>query len=169
MTKYFEDVAIGEETDLGAYTFTAEEIVRFAKEYDPQPFHLSDEAARQTYFGRLAASGWHTAAIYMKLMSRHRIKLVDAAKARGETPALWGPSPGFRDLNWVKPVYAGDTISYRSRITEKKELRSKPELGLVAFLNEGRNASGEVIFSFLGQIFVERRKAGDRLEVRGDR
>jgi len=158
MSQYFEDVAIGEATELGSYTFTAEEIIAFAARFDPQPFHLSDEGARATYFGKLAASGWHTAAVYMKLMSRHRANLVEAAKARGETPAAWGPSPGFRDLRWTKPVYAGDTISYRSRIVEKKELRSKPTLGLVGFTNEGRNAAGEVIFSFLGSIFVERRR-----------
>lgn len=153
---WFEDVRIGETVDLGRYEFTAERIIDFARRFDPQPFHLDREAARASHFGDLCASGWHTAAVWMKLR-------VDEFKARAmerginEPLDAIGPSPGFQDLRWLKPVYAGDIIAYTTRVTEKRELRSRPQWGLVSSRNEGFNQSGERVFAFSGHVFMRKR------------
>lgn len=156
---YLEDVAIGKPVPLGSHTFTAEEIVAFASQYDPQPFHLDDAAAAKTHFGRLCASGWHTAAIYMRLLVAHRKKVQAEAAAGGGPVARWGPSPGFREMKWLKPVYAGDTISYATEPVEARPSQSRPGWGLVFSNNTGVNQHGEPVFSFIGSAFVERRPA----------
>ncbi|MBI3673528.1 MAG: dehydratase, partial [Rhizobiales bacterium] len=128
-----------------------------ARKFDPQPFHVDDEAAARGPFGRLAASGWHTAAAWMKcyVASNH------AAEARlatdGKALPEGGPSPGFTNLRWTKPVYPGDTVSYRSVITGKREMATRPKWGIVLSLNEGRNQAGELVFGFEGKVLVARR------------
>lgn len=154
---WFEDLQIGERRDLGSFTFTAEDIIRFARAYDPQRFHLSDEEARKTHFGRLCASGWHTASVWMKLM----VASLDLEHAGGGPSARLGPSPGFTDLKWIKPVFAGDTISYSSTLVEKAEIRSRPQWGLALHRNEGVNQDGVLVFSFTGKVFVARKPAGE--------
>jgi acyl dehydratase len=109
--KFFEDIAVGDRIELGCHTFTADDIKSFARRYDPQPFHVDEAAAARTHFGALVASGWQTAAIWMRLMVEHHRREADAMRARGEPVAELGPSPGFRDLKWLKPVYVGDTVS----------------------------------------------------------
>ncbi|PLX35683.1 MAG: dehydratase, partial [Hyphomicrobiales bacterium] len=127
MSKYFEDIHLGEQADLGSYQFTAEEIIRFAAAYDPQPFHVDEARAADSHFGGLIASGWHTAAIWMKLMVAYQTRLARTRglPEHGERPKM-GPSPGFREMKWMAPVRAGDTIRYTSRVTEKIDLSSKP-------------------------------------------
>ncbi|MEO9527043.1 MaoC family dehydratase [Roseibium sp.] len=159
MTAFFDDIEVGDTLDLGAHTFTREEIIRFAEKYDPQAFHLSEEGAARTHFGRLCASGWHTAAVFMKLWVAACKTLDDAERAAGRTPARLGPSPGFEDLKWIKPVYAGDTLRYRHVVTGKTESRSRPEWGLVHFDMSAVNQDGRLAFSFKGTVFVERRKS----------
>ena len=117
--KYFEDLVIGAQTDFGSYEVTREEVLDFARKYDPQPFHLSDEHAAKTHFGRIAASGWHTCAMTMAVIAR---KVVD------QDQAGLG-SPGVDELRWLKPVYPGDTLHVRGEIIEKTPSRSKPHLG----------------------------------------
>ncbi|MGH6861040.1 MAG: MaoC/PaaZ C-terminal domain-containing protein, partial [Phyllobacterium sp.] len=95
---------IGVEIDLGTYTFTADEIIAFAEKYDPQRFHVDPEAARHSNFGALCASGWHTTAVWMRLNVKNMKSLVRAARQRGEQPPQFGPSPGFENLKWLKPV-----------------------------------------------------------------
>ena len=92
--RYFEDMSVGERTELGSHTFTADEIKAFAQKFDPQRFHVDEAAAAGSHFGRLCASGWHTAAVYMRLFVAFEQREADAARARGETPARDGPSPG---------------------------------------------------------------------------
>ena len=128
MSDFFEDLVVGTRLDLGAHTFTADEIVAFARRYDPQPFHLDARAAADTHFGRLAASGWHTAVIWMKLYVEHRQAVVAALEARGQTPSRPGPSPGFRDLKWRKPVHPGDTVRYSTTLSGK-HAASRPGWG----------------------------------------
>ena len=159
MTKYFEDITVGETIELGSHTFRADDIIRFAEKYDPQPFHLSEEGAAKTHFGRLCASGWHTAAIFMKLLVATTKRLVREAEAEGRTPARIGPSPGFDQLKWIKPVFAGDTLTYRRVVTGKTESRSRPEWGIVHSDMEARNQDGVVVFSFKANVFVERKPA----------
>lgn len=159
---WFEDIEIGTISELGSHTFTREDIIAFAEKYDPQPFHLDEEAAKQTHFGGLVASGWHTAAVWMKLMieSRRGAPEAEVPPAPDGRPApKGGPSPGFLNLKWLKPVRAGDTIFFRSTVAEKIDLKSRPMLGIVRSRNEGFNEQGELVFTFLGQGLIERRDA----------
>lgn len=157
MSDYFEDVTIGETVELGSHRFTREDIMSFASRFDPQRFHVDEAAAQDSLFGGLCASGWHTACIWMRLMAAHRAKLAEEVAASGRIPAPRGPSPGLRELKWLKPVYPGDVITYRSTPQEKIELNSKPDWGLLVTFNEGVNQDGERVFSFIGQLFVARR------------
>jgi acyl dehydratase len=154
----FEDRVIGETVDLGSHTFTREEIVAFAREYDPQPFHLDEDAARASLFGALCASGWHTAALFIRGIITTRQNANAEALARGVRLATYGPSPGFRDLRWFKPVYVGDTVSYRMRLIEKTDLKSRPNRGLLASAVQGRNQKGEIVFAVTSQILADRRQ-----------
>src|ERR1700759_1876300 len=108
--RFFEDLEIGQQRELGSFTFTAELIKKFAAQFDPQRFHLSEEEGRKSLFGGLAASGWHVGSVCMKLMVADAQRLMKEAVARGEAVAVWGPSPGFRELRWLKTGLAGDTI-----------------------------------------------------------
>ncbi|MEE1658013.1 MaoC family dehydratase [Microvirga sp. CF3062] len=154
---FFEDLVIGETEELGSYTFTPDEIVRFARQYDPQPFHVDAEVAKNSLFGALCASGWHTASVWMKHMVGHRDQIRTYALAHGQRPARLGPSPGFSNLKWLKPVYAGDTITYRTTVTAKRPSASRPGWGLVFHHNTGTNQHGEAVFAFDGMVFWERR------------
>jgi len=154
---YFEDLVIGETEVLGSYTFAPDDIIGFAKQFDPQRFHVDAEAAKDSLFGALCASGWHTASVWMKQMVGHRSRIRENALAHGARPARLGPSPGFTDLKWLKPVYAGDTITYRSTVTGKRVSNSRPGWGLVFHHNSGINQHGEEVFSFEGMVFWERR------------
>jgi len=157
---FFEDISVGGRREVGSFTFTADEIKRFARKYDPQRFHLSEEEGRKSLFGGLAASGWHVASVCMKLMVTNTQRLAGEAAARGEMVGASGPSPGFRDLRWIKPVMAGDTITYSSEIESKRVSNSRPEWGIVQIRNTGTNQRGELVFSYLGSGFVPRRNPG---------
>jgi len=157
--EYFEDLRVGERIDLGSHSFTLDEIKAFASRYDPQPFHLDEAAAAASHFGRLCASGWHTAAVWMRLMIDYRRRDDDARRARGEPIAQLGASPGFRDLRWLKPVYAGDTIAYATEVVATRLSKSRPGWGLMTICNTGANQHGELVISFLSTSFVERRSA----------
>ena len=161
--KYFEDLKVGEKAELGHFTFTADAIKRFARAYDPQPFHLDEAAAATGPFGGLCASGWQTAAVWMRLMIDFRIRNADTDTPDGAPPAM-GPSPGFDDMKWLKPVYAGQTITYSTEITALRESRSKPKWGIMTSLNEGRNDAGELAFSFTGHVFIERRPVAEQVQ-----
>lgn len=156
---FFEDIKVGDRMELGSYTFTPELIVTFAQKFDPQPFHLDEEAGKKSLFGGLSASGWHTAAVWMKLMVASRLKENEERLARGEPPVMVGPSPGFRDLKWLKPVLAGDTVSYVSEVTAVRASASRPEWGLVEMHNTGTNQRGETVYSFIGTVFLPRQPA----------
>ena len=155
--KFWEDIAVGERAEVGRYTFTTDNIKAFARRFDPQPFHLDEAAAARSHFGALCASGWHTASVWMKRMVGYRDRTRTDALARGERPARLGPSPGFSNMKWVKPVYAGDTIAYRSTVTAKRASASRPGWGLVFHHNTGTNQHGEEVFAFDGMVFWERR------------
>ncbi|MBX6425672.1 MAG: MaoC family dehydratase [Variibacter sp.] len=154
---YLEDIRIGARREIGRHTFTAEEIKSFASRYDPQPFHLDEEAAARSHFGRLCASGWHTAAVCMRLLIEDRKRQVAAMQARGEPVAAWGPSPGFRDLKWLKPVYAGDTITFETEPVEARPSQSRPGWGVLTLRHTGTNQHGEIVYSILVSAFVPRR------------
>jgi acyl dehydratase len=152
---FFDELVIGENYELGSLLFTPEEIVAFARSFDPQPFHMDEEAARRSSFGALCASGWHTAAGWMASMVSHR-RRQEAMLAPSMAPRL-GPSPGFKNLRWLKPVYAGDRITYHSTVADKRASLSRPEWGLFFHHNTGVNQNGETVFSFDGCVFIERK------------
>jgi len=151
--QYWEDIEIGARRELGTYTFTESEIIAFARKYDPQIFHIDPQAAKQTVFGGLIASGWHTIAVWMKLAIAGRG--IEAKEDRGVLRA--GVSPGFQDLRWLKPVRPGMTLTYSSEVSGKVESRSRPEWGLVMSRNEARDETGALVMSFIGKGFVQRR------------
>jgi len=155
--RFFEEMALGQRRDVGSFTFTAEAIKRFAAQFDPQRFHLDEEAGRNSLFGGLAASGWHVGSVCMKLLVADAQRQSAEAAARGEEVAIWGPSPGFRDLRWIKPVLAGDTISFASEIVGLRTSETRPEWGIVQVRHSGTNQRGELVYSLLATAFVPRR------------
>jgi acyl dehydratase len=157
---FFEDIEVGQRSELGSFTFTAEAIKKFAVQFDPQRFHLDEEEGRKSLFGGLAASGWHVGSVCMKLLVADTQRRAKAAAARGETVAVWGPSPGFRELRWIRPVLAGDTISFASEVVEMRTSDSRPQWGIVQASNTGTKQHGEPVFSVLATAFVPRRGAG---------
>jgi len=144
--RYFEDFTPGQVIELGRYTITRDEIIAFAKQFDPQPFHLDEEAAKKTIFGGLLASGWHTAAISMRLLYDGVVK---------DTVSLG--SPGVDELRWVKPVRPGDTLSARLTVLECVPSRSKLDRGVVRSAIELRNQHGEVVVTSKGLSLFGRR------------
>jgi acyl dehydratase len=146
---YFEDLVLDAERDFGTYDVKREEVIEFASKYDPQPFHLSDEAAAKTHFGRLAASGWHTAAMTMAVIAR---KVVD------DEQAGLG-SPGIDELRWKKPVYPGDTLHVRGKIIEKTASRSRPDIGSFRTLTTVTNQHGDEVMTFKSIVLIRRRPA----------
>jgi acyl dehydratase len=157
--KFFEDLAIGQRFEVGRHTFAAEDIKAFAVRFDPQLFHVDEEAAKRSHFGALCASGWHTASTWMRLMIEHNRREDEKRRARGEPVAVFGPSPGFRELKWLKPVYVGDAITYATEIIELRPSKSRPEWGIMAIRNTGTNQRDEPVISFVSTSFVERRQA----------
>lgn len=155
--KYFEDIVVGERIAIGRHTFTADEIKAFATRFDPQPFHVDEAAAERSHFGRLVASGWHSAVVWMRMMVAGRRREAEAARSRGEPVAGMGPALGLRELKWLRPVYADDTIDYESEIIETRPSDSRPNLGLLTVRTTGVNQRGELVISFVSITFVERR------------
>lgn len=135
--QYFEDIVPGAARETAGRTFTAEAIIAFARQFDPQPFHIDPEAAKQSSFGGLVASGWHTASTVMRLM-------VDAAI---DLDASLG-SPGFDDLVWLRPVRPGDTVRARMTCIDKTPSKSRPGIGSARFTTEVFNQRDELVMSF---------------------
>ena len=146
---YWEDLPVNTIIALGSVTVDRDEVLAFAGQYDPQPFHLNDEAAAQSMFGKLAASGWHTCSMAMGLMVRNFLH---------ESSSLG--SPGLEKLQWLKPVYPGDTLTLRQRITESRPMNSRPDVGLVRTLWEMFNQHGEQVLLMDGYGMFRRRTPG---------
>ena len=144
---YFEDLELGLETYYGSYAVTREEVLEFAHKYDPQPFHVSDEAAARTHFGRIAASGWHTAAMTMAVIARYVVEHEQAGLG----------SPGIDDLRWKKPVYPGDTLHVRGTVVEKTPSRSRPEIGSFRTDTIVTNQDDQPVMSFTSIVLIRRR------------
>ena len=159
---YFEDLRVGTRAEVGRHTFTADEIKAFAREFDPQPFHLDEAAAARSHFGALCASGWHTAALCLRHIVEDRQRRQAELRRRGEPVAKTGPSPGLRDLKWPKPVYVGDTIAFAQEIVQLRPVANRPDVGLRIARNTGTNQHGELVYSVLSSTFIERRKRSTR-------
>ena len=145
--KYYEDIAVGTTRSFGRYAVTREEVVDFARKYDPQPFHLDDEAAAATHFGRLSASGWHTCAMTMAM-------LVEDMKT--EATASLG-SPGVDNLRWVRPVYPGDVLRCKTEVLEKRRSVSRPEMGLFKSRCRVFNQNDELVLEMVSNGLVRTR------------
>ncbi|MGV8938893.1 MAG: MaoC family dehydratase [Allorhizobium sp.] len=137
---------------IGSKLFTAEDIIRFAEKFDPQPFHLDEEAAKNYVFGALCASGWHTCAQWMRVFLNFLATEEMRLKAEGIAPPKLGPSPGFRDLSWLKPVFAGDTITYSVTMLESRPLASRPGWLINTNRSEGVNQNDEPVLRFTGSV-----------------
>ena len=143
---YWEDLAVGEVRDLGTITPTREEIIAFARQFDPQPFHLDDDAARESVFGRLCASGWHTCGMAMRLMVTNFLC---------HTTSLG--SPGLENLRWLKPVYPGDTLRLQHTLVDKQPMRNHPTVGKVRTIWELFNPHGDPVLHMEGWAMFRRR------------
>ncbi|MGE0876359.1 MAG: MaoC family dehydratase [Burkholderiales bacterium] len=148
-TLYWEDFEIGSAVDMGSHTFTADDIVAYARQFDPQPFHIDPDAAKRSVFGGLIASGWHTCAVGMRLMCDDYI---NRSMSMG--------APGVDNIRWPNPVRAGDTITYRRVLLEKRASNSRPEMGLLKTRWEAVNQHGETVLSMEGWGMFGRRHAG---------
>lgn len=146
---------VGIEQTLGSYTFSAEDIIRFATLHDPQPFHIDPEAAKKSNFGALCASGWHTTAVWMKLNVQSMGEALRQAKARGEPMPVFGPSPGFENLKWLRPVYAGDTITYKRTIRAIRPLASRPGWSMLNMHSSAFNQDGVKVMEFDSAALVK--------------
>lgn len=144
--------AVGERVDMGSVHFSAEDIIRFASKFDPQPFHLEEEAAKASLFGGLCASGWHTCAGWMQRNVAFFRGEARRLIGEGKTPPKMGPSPGFRNLVWPKPVYAGDTITYSLTPVSSRPMTSRPGWHMNTALAEGMNQHGETVLRFESNV-----------------
>ncbi|MBS9478577.1 MaoC/PaaZ C-terminal domain-containing protein [Ancylobacter radicis] len=154
--RFFEDIEIGTRTRLGAHSFRADEMVAFARMWDPQAFHLDADAGARTHFGGLVASGWYTAALAARLRAQAMEREHAALRQAGKPAPRVGPSPGFKDLKWLRPVRAGDTLTFESEIIAKKPSASRPEWGLVFTRDTGTDQHGHLAFEVTSCVFVER-------------
>lgn len=147
--QYWEDLPVGRVLALGSVTVEREQVLAFARQYDPQPFHLDEAAAARSMFGRLSASGWHTCAMAMGLMVRGFLH---------ESSSLG--SPGLEKIQWLRPVYPGDTLTLRQTVTEARPMASRPDVGLVRSLWEMFNQDDEQVLRMDGWGMFGRRAPG---------
>ena len=154
MTVIPDHLKPGFESVIGSYCFQPDEIVRFAEKFDTQTFHVDPEAAKQSLFGGLCASGWHTASIWMKLNRKFASEKAEIMKSQGIRPPEYGPSPGFTDLKWLKPVFAGDTITYANRNKSIRQSKSRPGWWVLEVEHEGHNQDEAPVISFTSTVLV---------------
>lgn len=147
--QYFEDLVIGTRNSFGSYFVTREEVLAFAEKYDPQPFHLSDEAAAQTHFGRLAASGWHTCSMTMAMF-------VEWMQAN---PQASLGAAGIDELRWLKPVFPGDVLRCEQELLDKKASGRRPERGSTRSRMTTFNQHDEPVLTFIANAMIARRPA----------
>jgi acyl dehydratase len=145
--QYFEDILVGSTARFGDYPVTREEVIAFAEKYDPQPFHLSDDAAAATHFGRLSASGWHTCAMTMAMLVEH---------LKANRQAGLG-SPGIDELRWRTPVYPGDRLRCETEVLEKRRSESRPEMGIYKSRMTVLNQDDVVVMTFVSNGLIETR------------
>ena len=146
---YLDDLEVGQKASFGSYHVTREEVIEFASRYDMQPFHLSDEAAAKTHFGRIAASGWHTCAMTMAMIAKNVVETEQAGLG----------SPGVDELRWLKPVYPGDTLRVESEIVEVRPSRSKPDIGSFRTAVTVLNQDDAPVMTFTSIVLMRRRPA----------
>jgi len=151
---YWEDLPVGHQMALGEICPTRAQIVAFAQQFDPQPFHLDEAAARDSMFGALCASGWHTCALVMRQMVDH---FLSRAASLG--------SPGVDEIRWLKPVWPDERLQLSYIITESRPLNSRPDVGLIRSLTELRNPQGELVMHMQAMGLFRRRHAAQAVQA----
>jgi acyl dehydratase len=142
---YLEDLQVGQKYATGSHTLTKEEILAFASQFDPQPFHLDEDAAKTSFFGELVASGWHTAGITMRLLVQSGLPIAGGSVGMGA------------ELAWPRPTLPGSVLRVESEILELRPLRSRPDKGLATVRSETKNQAGEVVQTLTARLIVPRR------------
>ena len=148
--RWFEDYVPGAVHDLGSVVLDEEEVIAFARQFDPQPFHLDKERAEKSAFGGLIASGWHTASMVMRLIVDHYLSEISSEG-----------SPGIDELRWLRPVHPGDELSVRVTILDARRSRSRPERGIVRSQIETLNQAGEIVMHLTSTVFIRCRNQKD--------
>ncbi len=166
MTRWYEDIVIDDNFDLGAHTFSAEEIISFGKLYDPQYFHTDPEAAKQSHFGGLVASGWHTVTVGHRKMVDAIFAEEDRIRGLGKEPGVSGPSPGVNKMEFKAPVRPGDTVTYVLAVTGKRASNSIPGWGLLFNTISATNQRGELVYRAELVSFTKRRDYRMPLKLR---
>jgi len=151
---HYEDIEVGKQQSFGRYAVTREEVTDYAAKFDPQPFHLSDEAAAKTYFGRISASGWHTCAMTMRMLVDNMSEVEQAGLG----------SPGVDNLRWIKPVYPGDVLRCETEIIEKRRSKSRADMGLFKSRCRTINQDGEVVMEMVSNGLIRVRDPGAPIE-----
>ncbi len=151
---YYEDIEVGSASSFGQYEVTQDEVRTFATSYDPQAFHLDNDAAAKTHFGRISASGWHTCAMTMRMMVNNM---------KDQQQAGLG-SPGVDQLRWKKPVYPGDTLRVTTEVIEKRRSRSRPEMGIFRSLCTTYNQHDEPVLEMISNGLIQVRDQGAPIE-----
>jgi acyl dehydratase len=150
MARYYEDTEVGETYETGSYEVTREEIIEFAERYDPQPFHVDEEAAEASQFGGLVASGWHTASMCMRLLVDDYLEEETSMGARG-----------VEELRWLRPVRPGDELTVEVEILDKRPSESNPGMGHVRSKLTGYNGDGEAVITWTAEGMIRRRDPVD--------
>ncbi len=157
LSEFYEDLQPEQRFELGSKLFDADYIKGFAAKYDPQPFHMDEDAAKKSHFGALCASGWQTISSWMRLYVDANMADRAAREKNGEVLTELGVSPGIEQIKWMRPVYLGDEITYSQTIMSKRPLNSRPGWGLVLSLCEGVNQNGDIVLSFVSKSMVQMR------------
>ncbi|MFJ6325839.1 MULTISPECIES: MaoC family dehydratase [unclassified Rhizobium] len=139
---------IGERMEIGSHTFTPEAIIHFASRFDPQIFHMDAEAAKHSLFGGLCASGWHSCSVWMRSFVDFWKSETARLIGEGKTPPKLGPSPGFKNLQWLRPVFAGDTITFGLTLIASRPLASRPGWTLYTLACDGNNQDDTQVLRF---------------------
>jgi acyl dehydratase len=157
---WFDDMKIGTKIEVGSAVFLEDEMIAFAKRYDPRDYFMDRDAAQLGPFGKLVASPWFVTATWMGIMINNRDRSIYQELSHPSPDgdrAKVGPSPGFVDLKWENPVEAGDRITYSIEVAKLIELKSRPQWGICRNLAVGTNQKGEEVLRFFGQVLMERK------------
>jgi acyl dehydratase len=159
---FFEDARLGETTGFGRHAFAEAEIVAFARRFDPQPFHTDAARAKDSLFEGLCASGWHTAAAFLRAAATARLRANAAAHEAGINLPTLAPPVAWRDLRWPRPVYVGDVVEFRARLSEKTAHPLRRDVGLIGTEVQGRNQRGEIVLAYAARSLWPRWQAQPR-------
>ncbi len=153
---FFREIEVGSKVELGAYTFTEQNISLYAAQFAPVPFQLDDTDAASGLFGRKVAAGFHLCSAWMACFVAANAKARKLRETQGVTLPDIGPSPGIESVVWPSPVFAGDLVNYTTTVTAKRELRSRPGWGLVSACNSGHKQDGQLVLEFISKVLVQR-------------